>query len=155
MATFIGLAGAYVTMKGNLRIINVLMWCLLLHVSLAAGLYMQIVAPYRQTKLDSAISNGLRDANGWRSPIRRAGYSMEADVKLIDNVAPTPEEIYTLFCDDVFYNNASVIMVLNYDSGTSQATEYITKSAVRLGYPVISWDPFYPGALEVSSLVCL
>ncbi|XP_052800896.1 glutamate receptor ionotropic, NMDA 2B-like [Mya arenaria] len=103
--------------------------------------HITIVAPERQTvanDIQSAIEGGERATM----------YSVTASVFYIDKNNPTPNQTIEVFCDNVFKQNSSVILSINYETETSRATEYITNIASRLGYPVISWDPFFQGALE-------
>lgn len=117
----------------------------------------QIVAPERsstETNLRSAIYRASSVVNGGRvNAIRSSGHSVEADIVYIDNEYPMPAQFTKLFCEGVFLHNASIVMVINYNQLTSKATEYIVSVSQFLGLPVISWDPFFPGALEVRHLL--
>lgn len=61
----------------------------------------------------------------------------------------TPAEILTLFCSEIFSRHVNTIVSFNYGSGSVAANDYILQLADNLGYPVISWDPQFPGALQV------
>ena len=65
----------------------------------------------------------------------------------------TPAEILTLYCSEVFVRHVNAILSFNYGSGSVAANDYIMQLADNLGYPVISWDPQYPGALQVRMYV--
>ncbi|XP_045171588.2 glutamate receptor ionotropic, NMDA 2B-like [Mercenaria mercenaria] len=118
---------------------------------LALDLSVQIVAPERATEnnLRSAISRGSSAVNGGRyNPLRSEGLFVEADIFFIHNEFPTPQEITEFYCSEVFQKNASAVMSINYNQLTSRATDYIEKTALSLGMPVISWDPVSSGALQ-------
>ena len=131
----------------------------------AEDLYMQIIAPERGaiTKtLENEIRGAVRQVNERRTrdknnrivinPMARAGIKLYGDIQFVDTGNPTPQELLDIFCDKIFANNASVISVISYDELTSQSNDYVINIAKHLGYPVISWDPLYPGALEVHIL---
>ncbi|KAH3869433.1 hypothetical protein DPMN_032600, partial [Dreissena polymorpha] len=61
----------------------------------------------------------------------------------------SPKEILNLFCKEIFAKHVNAILSLNYGTDTASSNNYIMKLAENLGYPVISWDPHYPGALEM------
>lgn len=61
----------------------------------------------------------------------------------------TPEEILRIFCKEIFAKPVNTIVNLNYGTDTTSSYNYIMQLADHLGYPVISWDPNYPGALQV------
>mgnify|MGYP000007602886 FL=1 len=67
----------------------------------------------------------------------------------------TPDEILGIFCKEIFTKSVNTIVNLNYGVGTTSSNNYIMQLASHLGYPVISWDPHYPGALQVRLSVCL
>lgn len=120
----------------------------------AVELHMQIVAPERDTQIgtNSAINRGKSIAN--RDLSRRArdeGIYLETSIFYMDKLNPSPGSLTELFCNETFVKNSSVLMSINYNKYTSVATEYIINVALEMGYPVISWDPFYTGALEVST----
>ena len=128
----------------------------------AEDLYMQIIAPERGSitkSLENELRGAVRKANERRArgrnnrivinPMTRAGIRLGGDIQFVDSSNPTPQELLDIFCDKIFANNASVISVISYDELTSQFNDYVINIAEHLGYPVISWDPLYPGALEV------
>lgn len=111
-------------------------------ISSALDTSLQIVAPERHSfkTLQTAMFQGILDAN----------LDIEADIFYIDKEFPSPSEISAFYCEGVFLKNASVIMNINYNELLSFAMDYIVRVAQGLGIPVISWDPFRPGALLVS-----
>ena len=128
----------------------------------AEDLYMQIIAPERggiARSLESEVRGVVRKVNERRTrdknnrivinPMARAGIRLGGDIQFVYTSNPTPQELLDVFCDKIFYNNASVISVISYDELTSQSNDYVINIAKHLGYPVISWDPLFPGALEV------
>ena len=106
-----------------------------------ARYHMTIIAPER-----GSTENDLRQAMASAS-----NRFVSSSISFIDKNNPTPNQTIEVFCDEVFKNNASVIFSINYEQETSRASDFIVDIASRLGYPVISWDPFYQGALEVSN----
>lgn len=123
-------------------------------IGIALDLTIQIVAPERTTtatNLRSAISKGTSVVNGGRfNRLRSSNIYVEAGIFFIDNQFPSPGQMTDFYCDEVFLKNASAIMSINYNQLTSTASKYIENTAIWLGMPVISWDPFFTGALEVS-----
>ena len=127
--------------------------------NLAEDLYMQIIAPERSstaTRLSTAVRTSVIAANRRsyrpRNPLTFARLTLRADLQFINSENPTPDELLELFCDKVFDNNASVITMISYSELTSQANDYVLNLAKYLGYPVLSWDPLYPGGIEVCTL---
>lgn len=120
---------------------------------------MQIIAPERSsmaTQLETEVRRAISQANSRtipRNPLTLAGLRLYGDIQFVDSSNPTPQELLNIFCDKIFANNASVISAISYDELTSQSNDYVMNIARKLGYPVISWDPLYPGALEVS--ICM
>ena len=62
----------------------------------------------------------------------------------------SPSEILSLFCTGIFTKNVNTITLIKYAMASTSSYNYIMQLAQHLGYPVISWDPNYPGALQVS-----
>ena len=113
---------------------------------------MQIIVPRQslETKLQAVHVYEKETINRGREPHYR--YLREKfliDSWLNSTHSETPAEILTLFCSEVFARHVNTIMSLNYGSGTVASNDYIMQLADNLGYPVISWDPHYPGALQV------
>ncbi|KAH3884309.1 hypothetical protein DPMN_008288 [Dreissena polymorpha] len=102
--------------------------------------HISIISPERSTD-ENDIRNAMASA-------RRITRTVSSSIFYIDKNNPYPSNIVNAFCQEVFQNNASVVMSINYEQETSRATEFIADIASRLGYPVISWDPFYRSALE-------
>ncbi|KAH3884303.1 hypothetical protein DPMN_008282 [Dreissena polymorpha] len=100
-----------------------------------------IISPARSTN-----QNDIRNA---MASARRITRTVSSSIFYIDKNNPHPSNIVDAFCLEVFQKNASVVMSINYEQETSRATEFIADIASRLGYPVISWAPFYRSALEV------
>ena len=128
---------------------------------LSEDLYMQIIAPARSTTstgLTTAVRTALSEANRRsfrpRNPLTYARLTLQADVHFINAENPTPNELLDLFCDKIFANNASLITMISYSELTSQSNDYVLNLAKYLRYPVISWDPLYPGGLEVCTSQC-
>lgn len=130
---------------GITKIMNVLIVFLLValygHIPVCRGEpLLQIVAPERQSSRKD-LSIAMRKSFEYRVSTR---------MSYISNQHPNPEEVVNFFCDEVFPNNASAILSLNYGLETSMASDYISQAASALGYPVISWDLVYSGSLSVS-----
>ncbi|KAL4223136.1 Glutamate receptor ionotropic [Mactra antiquata] len=119
----------------------------------AAEIHMQIMAPERshtENDITSAINTGIYEANGGKRNYLRDMYNIffESSVYFIDNEFPPPSSLTGFFCNETFAKNSSVILSINYDTLTSVASEYVIDVALQLGYPVLSWDPFYTGTAE-------
>ena len=141
-------------------IVFLLIEVLMLYRCLADDLYMQIIAPERDaisTALNSAVKRATFEANRRtsrpRNPLTMAGLRLNGDIEFVDSANPTPQELLDLFCDKIFTNNASLITSISYDELTSQSNSYVMNIARHLGYPVISWNPLYEGALEVRIII--
>lgn len=123
---------------------------------IALDLTIQIVAPGRTATakhLRSAIAKGTSVVNGGRfNRLRSSNIYVEAGIFFLDKEFPPPGQMMEFYCDEVFLKNASAILSINYHQFTKQAMQYIEQTAIWLGMPVISWDPFYTGAMEVSVL---
>lgn len=65
-------------------------------------------------------------------------------------ITSSPSEVLSLFCNQIFNRNVNTIVALNHGPVRASTNSYILQLADTLGYPVISWDPHYPGALQVS-----
>lgn len=120
---------------------------------LSLDLSVQIVAPEldKGNILTTAARRATSDINKERrSPIVMDGHRVTAGVSFMEKVNSNPYRITDLFCYDVFYNNASVIMNINYGYETSTTSDYIFNTALKLGIPIISWDPVSSSSLEVS-----
>ena len=113
---------------------------------------MQIIVPRQslEMKLQNIHVYEKEKINRGREPLYR--YLREKfviDSWLNSTHSETPTEILTLFCSEVFARHVNTIVSLNHGSGTVASNDYIMQLAANLGYPVISWDPHYPGALQV------
>ncbi|KAH3884316.1 hypothetical protein DPMN_008295 [Dreissena polymorpha] len=103
--------------------------------------HMSIITPERRT-VHNDIQNAIESA-------RRVIRTVSSSIFYIDKNNPHPSNIVDAFCQEVFKKNTSVVMSINYEQETSRASQFIASVASRLGYPVLSWDPFYQSALEV------
>lgn len=63
----------------------------------------------------------------------------------------TPNEILDIFRKDIVPKHVNTIVYIRRedDSTETSASDYISNIAAQLGYPVIAWDPYYVGTLEV------
>ncbi|XP_060599941.1 glutamate receptor ionotropic, NMDA 2B-like isoform X2 [Ruditapes philippinarum] len=119
---------------------------------LGLDLSIQIVAPERSGENDliTAARTASFAVNGGRfNRIVAEGHRVTPGVSFVTNVNANPYRITDFYCYDVFLNNASVVMNINYGYDTSIASDYIVNTALNLGIPVISWDPVFPSSFEV------
>lgn len=77
----------------------------------------------------------------------RQRFAINSWLNFTDTQAPA--EILGIFCKEIFTKSVNIIVNLNYGIDTTSSNNYIMQLASFLGYPVISWDPHYPGALQV------
>ena len=144
---------------GNLILVTLLVWpdwkCLTQSVA-KQDVVMQIIVPYQSSamsKYDKTHVYAKEQINRGREK----NYSnlrdhFEINSWLYYTEKETPTEILTLFCTEIFSKHVNTILSLNRGSGTESSNNYILQLAEYLGYPVISWDPNYPGALQVSGI---
>ena len=117
---------------------------------------MQIIVPLQslEPKLQPIHVYEKTSINmGFDPAFRKLRDKFVIDSWLNSTQSETPAEILTLFCSEVFVRHVNAILSFNYGSGSVSANDYIMQLAETLGYPVISWDPQYPGALQVSILI--
>ena len=115
---------------------------------------MQIIVPLQslESKLQSVHVYEKTTINRAREKIyRNLREKFVVDSWLNSTQSETPTEILTLYCTEIFARHVNTILSINYGSGTVAANDYIMQLADTLGYPVISWDPQYPGALQVNT----
>ena len=114
---------------------------------------MQIIVPLQslEPKLQPIHVYEKTSINmGFDPAYRKLRDKFVIDSWLNSTQSETPAEILTLFCSEVFVRHVNAILSFNYGSGSAAANDYIMQLADNLGYPVISWDPQYPGALQVN-----
>ena len=116
---------------------------------------MQIVIPYEsssETKLQTThVIEKQTIMHGFEKPYDEMRQLFLIDTWLNFTQTQTPTEILNLFCTEIFVKQVNTMLVFNYGTGVESSNDYIQKLAEHLGYPVISWDPQYPGALEVGT----
>ncbi|KAL5018029.1 hypothetical protein ScPMuIL_003751 [Solemya velum] len=80
---------------------------------------------------------------------RHNRYSLNASIHFMDSMSP--DEILRVFCDDIVpYHVNTIVYIRRTDSSLeSSSSDYIFNIAAQLGYPVIAWDPYYVGTLEL------
>ncbi|XP_056020166.1 glutamate receptor ionotropic, NMDA 2B-like isoform X2 [Ostrea edulis] len=78
-------------------------------------------------------------------PIRR-DYSAFARIIELDD--SNPDEILRIFCDTVFEKHTNALIHLSVTKKGQKSKDYILGLATSLGFPVLSFDPNYVGALE-------
>jgi len=68
----------------------------------------------------------------------------------------TPKEILNVFCDRLFPSHVNTILYIKSKQGSlgESSRDFILDITKYIGFPVISWDPDFPGALQVSSKNC-
>ncbi|XP_052268514.1 glutamate receptor ionotropic, NMDA 2B-like [Dreissena polymorpha] len=114
---------------------------------------LQIVIPHQTSavnKYENAHANAKQTIkHGRESDYNnlRKRFSINTWLNFTDS--NSPKEILNLFCKEIFAKHVNAILSLNYGTDTASSNNYIMKLAENLGYPVISWDPNYPGALEM------
>lgn len=114
---------------------------------------MQIVLPY-QSMAEKKYQIAHVDTKGTIKHGREVIYNNLREHFAIDSwlnftKSESPNEILSLFCNQIFKKHVNTILTLNHGSGTEASNNYILQLADHLGYPVISWDPHFPGALQV------
>jgi len=114
---------------------------------------LQIVIPYQHSaanKFQTTHANAKQTIKHGReveyNNMRRR-FAINTWLNFTDS--ESPQEILNLFCKEIFTRPVNTILSLNYGTDTTSSNNYILKLAEHLGYPVISWDPAYPGALQV------
>lgn len=96
-----------------------------------------------------------RAINSTKTSISRYMYGLPGrpDISILRVDTNSPKEIMNMFCDQILPNQVNTLLHLDLktDRTSSISTNYIMNVAEQLGYPLISWDPDYAGALEVSN----
>ncbi|KAH3869441.1 hypothetical protein DPMN_032608 [Dreissena polymorpha] len=121
--------------------------------SMKQDVVLQIVIPHQTSavnKYENAHANAKQTIkHGRESDYNnlRKRFSINTWLNFTDS--NSPKEILNLYCKEIFAKHVNAILSLNYGTDTASSNNYIMKLAENLGYPVISWDPNYPGALEV------
>lgn len=137
---------------------HIIIWSeLSLLTSARQDVVLQIVMPYQQSaekqfqsthlKLKEKIKHSREVAYG----NLRQQFAINSWLNFTQTESPS--EILSLFCSQIFQKPVNTILSLNYGSGSASSNSYILQLANHLGYPVISWDPHYPGALQVCILL--
>lgn len=78
-------------------------------------------------------------------------YDIDYHFEMMKNYSP--REILDIFCLKIFPKHTNTILYLKSNNGKiiQSSRDVIMDIAKSVGYPVISWDPEFPGALEVST----
>ncbi|XP_045213754.2 glutamate receptor ionotropic, NMDA 2B-like [Mercenaria mercenaria] len=113
---------------------------------------LQIVMPYQSLAENKYQSTHVRTKerikHGREIAYRNLRRQFVIDSWLNFTQSESPAEILSLYCNQIFKKPVNTILSLNHGSGTESSNNYILQLADHLGYPVISWDPHYPGALQ-------
>ncbi|KAL4240266.1 Glutamate receptor ionotropic [Mactra antiquata] len=118
---------------------------------------MQIIMPYHssaESKIISAHLHIKQTINFGREKMYenlRSHFVVDSWEKFIETQSPS--EILSTFCNEIFQRHVNTLLCLNHGFGTEASNNYILQLAENVGYPVISWDPHYPGALQVGDLI--
>jgi hypothetical protein len=102
-------------------------------------------------KLDKVVKSiDKRELSNILRPIRRDYSPFPRIIELDDS---NPDEILGIFCDTVFEKNANALIHLSVTKKGKKSKDYILGLATSLGFPVLSFDPDYVGALEVTVFI--
>ena len=96
-----------------------------------------------------AISYGILERGPDHRGLVKRGYELKAGYQVLNNSSPS--EILNFFCNDIFRNKVNTLVYIKANSGTKVeiTRDFIMDIAASVKLPVISWDPDYPGALQV------
>ena len=112
---------------------------------------LHIIMPYSSEynkKISGILPRIQFYANRRRFPDLNQNYFVKIKDSIVDG--DEPRKVLDLFCDSIFPEKMNTILYLKLNPKTRIPTEdYIVEIATMLGYPVISWDPEFPGALQV------
>ena len=61
----------------------------------------------------------------------------------------SPDGILRMFNDSIVKNSINSVLVIQIQEVNTASTEYMMTMLEQLGLPVLSFNPFYPGSLEV------
>jgi hypothetical protein len=139
--------------SGKVVIVLIVIFCQCCVVNTKQDVVLQIIMPFRstvETKYQSThVLTKERIKHGREVEYRNLRRQFTINSWLDFTKTESPSEILSLFCNEVFTKPVNTILSLNHGAGTEASNNYILKLADHLGYPVISWDPHYPGALQV------
>lgn len=143
------------TWKISVKLVIVLfmIWSQCYVVNTKQDVVLQIIMPFRstiETKYQAThVVTKERIKHGRQIEYRALRRQFSINSWLDFTKTQSPEEILSLFCNKVFPKPVNTILSIYHGSGTTASNNYILQLADHLGYPVISWDPHYPGALQV------
>lgn len=113
------------------------------------SLGLKIVMP-ESIKLKDSVRIAIGLVN--RSPRRRQIRALKLKIQN-SQLGDNPSEIFDLFCSDILPNRVNTVLylALRDDNKFLRLTDYMNNIMHDIGLPILSWNPFLTGSLQVST----